>query len=206
VPFIISYWCGPPKSETTLSRYKEIAECGMNVAFMPIDGADEPTHRKILDLCQKVGIKAMLGIDLPPSENAPDFEKVLDAQIAKYSAHPALLSYFITDEPGVEKFAYLAAVNQYLLKKDPKHLPYINLLPNYAGGEWRHPAYEATVAKYIDVVKPALVSWDHYRQMFEGGDENFYWYNLEAVRRLCVKANLPYNQIIVSLKHMGYRE
>ena len=32
VPFIISYWVGPPKSETTLERYKEIAECGFNVA------------------------------------------------------------------------------------------------------------------------------------------------------------------------------
>lgn len=30
-PFIISYWCGPPKSETTLARYKEIANCGSGV-------------------------------------------------------------------------------------------------------------------------------------------------------------------------------
>jgi len=226
VPFIISYWCGPPKSETTLARYKEIAEAGFNVAMPAIDaswgdvvaGLGDAHNRKFLDLCKQVGIKGIIwaGVPLggpkktdwgpPAPAEIPAIHKALDALVAKYSSHPALLGYFITDEPGVEKFDRLAVVNQYLLKKDPKHLPYINLLPNYAGGEWKHPAYEATVARYIDVVKPALVSWDHYRQMFEGGDENFYWHNLEAIRRLCSKANLPYNQIIVSLKHMGYRE
>jgi hypothetical protein len=40
----------------------------------------------------------------------------------------------------------------------------------------------------------------------ERGDENWYWHNLEIQRRLCMKAGVPFNQIIVSLKHMGYRE
>ncbi|MCY2925761.1 MAG: hypothetical protein NT031_10025, partial [Planctomycetota bacterium] len=202
--FIISFWCAPTKAETTLARYKEIADCGMNLALTPC-GPDDPAAR--LDLCQKVGIKAVVGLDLPASKDDPDFTKKLDAQIAKYASHPALSSYFIDDEPGVPKFEYLAAVNQYLLKKDPKHLPYINLLPNYAGDPaWNGPAYEQSVAKYIDVVKPALVSWDHYRQMFEGGDESYYWRNLEIIRKLSLKAKTPMIQIIVSIKHMGYRE
>ena len=203
--FIISFWCAPPKSQTTLERYQEIADCGFNVSLTPCDEKDDPALR--LDLCRKVGIKAMVSIDLPASQNAPDFQKVLDAQIAKYSSHPALHGYFLDDEPGREKFARLAAINQYLLKKDPKHLPYINLLPNYAGHpDWNGPAYEQSVAQYIDIVKPALLSWDHYRQMFEGGDESGYWKNLEIMRKLSVKSKIPMIQIIVSLKHMGYRE
>jgi len=42
--------------------------------------------------------------------------------------------------------------------------------------------------------------------MFQGGDESFYWENLEIIRRQSLKARIPYNQIIVSMKHMGYRE
>jgi len=222
--FIISYWWGVPVAETTLERYQEIADCGFNVAFPACDiWGDEkmdgsPTNdlnnRKFLDMCQKVGIKGMIWAGMPVgdwSEPTPEevvkIQKSLDAKIAKFSSHSALSGYFVADEPGVERFARLAAINQYLLKKDPKHLPYINLLPNYAGHpDWNGPAYEKSVARYIDEVKPALLSWDHYRQMFEGGDESFYWKNLEIMRKLSLKARIPLFQIIVSIKHMGYRE
>jgi hypothetical protein len=42
--------------------------------------------------------------------------------------------------------------------------------------------------------------------MFEGGDESYYWKNLEIMRKLSLKAKTPMIQIIVSIKHMGYRE
>ena len=203
-PFIISYWCGPPKSETNLARYREIADCGMNVAFVPINGTDEPTNRKLLDLCKTVGIKALVAIKVPRSVKSPDFERTLDAEIVKYSSHPALLGYHLWDEPNSKSFALLGAINQYLLKKDPKHLPYINLLPNYASREQLgNNTYDRHVAQYIDTVKPALVSWDHYRQML--GDESYYWPNLEIVRFLCLKAKTPLIQIINTLPHFGYR-
>ncbi|MCY2925519.1 MAG: hypothetical protein NT031_08775, partial [Planctomycetota bacterium] len=67
--------------------------------------------------------------------------------------------------------------------------------------------YEDLVVNYLDTVKPALMSWDHYRQMFENnGDERTYWENLEIMRRQCLRVGIPFNQIIVSMKHMGYRE
>lgn len=110
VPFIISYWCGPPKSETTLERYKEIAECGFNVTFPAIDlskvwddtdvgPANDAHNLKVLDLCRQVGIKAMIfaGMPLgdwsaPTPEEVLKIQKSLDAKIAKFSSHPALCS------------------------------------------------------------------------------------------------------------------
>ena len=222
--FVISYWWGVPVAETTLERYKEIADCGFNVAFPACDiWGDEkmdgsPTNdlnnNDFLDMCQKVGIKGMIWAGMPvgdwsapTSEEVVKIQKSLDAKIAKFSSHPALSGYFVADEPGVERFARLAAINQHLLKQDRKHLPYINLLPNYAGNpEWNGPAYEKSVARYIDEVKPALLSWDHYRQVFEGGDESYYWKNLETMRKLSLKAKIPLIQIICSIRHMGYRE
>jgi len=222
VPFIISYWCGPPKAETTLARYKEIAECGFNVAqspnlWEPADVAQERFVRKFLNICQQAGLKALVwdghipqgdGWKAPKPEEIPQIEKALDGMIARYSSHPAFLGFILGDEAVVEGNQRLGLVNQYLLKKDPKHLPYFNLLPNYAHGFVHGPpgGYERMVVDFIENVKPALVSWDHYRQMFEGGDERYYWENLEIIRRLCLKAKIPYNQIIVSFRHMGYRE
>ena len=226
VPFIISYWVGPPKSETTLARYKEIAECGFNVAYpaennlwAKSDTEQEEHNRRYLDLCQQAGLKAFLwdgnvtacgGWDKAPKpEEIPQIEKTLDGMIARYSSHPAFLGFVLGDEANTpEGNKRLGLVNQYLLKKDPTHLPYFNLLPNYAHGFVHGPAggYERYVADYIRDAKPAFVSWDHYRQMFEGGDENYYWHNLELIRKHCLKAKIPYNQIIVSFRHMGYRE
>jgi hypothetical protein len=204
-PFIISYWCGPPKSETTLARYKEIANCGFNVAFPPCSDVDEETNLKILDLCNKVGIKALVHARLPKSTESPEFERTLNAQIAKYSSHPALLGYHLLDEPHARLFPLLGAINEYLLKKDPKHLPYINILPNYASpAQLGNNTYVQHVDQYIKTVKPALCSWDHYKQM--AGNENYYWRNLEIVRHYCLKSKTPLIQIINTLPHFDYRD
>jgi|GEM_PF-158875 len=218
--FIISYWCGPPKAETTVERYQEIKDCGFNVAHPAIDIYWEPStpanddhNRKYLDVCQKVGLKGLVWDGAIPKGNVwnkpaaseiPQIEKSLDGLIEKYASHPAFFGYVLGDEMGIEQHPRLGIVTQYLLKKDPQHLPYYNLLPNYAFKQ--NSEYEAMVSDYIETVKPALVSWDHYRQMFEGGDEKFYWHNLEIMRKLCLKKQIPFNQIIVSFKHMGYRE
>jgi hypothetical protein len=217
-PFIISYWCGPPKEETNLERIKEIAECGFTVAQAP-DLWEPPSEEqvkfnlKFLDLCQQAGIKAFIfdgnvwkdgdwGLTNPA--DIPKIEKNLDGMIANYSQHPALMGFVLGDEMGYGSHPRLALLTQYLLKNDPTHLPYYNNLPSYAAGNPR--SYEREVAAYLKTVKPALFSWDAYWQLSRGDDENYYWENLEMVRRQCLKAKTPFNQIIVSLKHMGYRE
>ncbi|MCY2931315.1 MAG: hypothetical protein NTV86_17870, partial [Planctomycetota bacterium] len=218
VPFIISYWCGPPKEATTFARMKEIADCGFNVAQGPNlwekpDAAQVVINKRFLNLCQQAGIKAFIWDgnvckgttwDKFSPEDIPGIEKDLDGMIANYSSHPALLGFVLGDEMLTPAHPRLGMVTQYLLKKDPKHVPYYNLLPLYAFKNATE--YENLVANYMETVKPALLSWDHYRQMFENGDERTYWENLEIMRRQCLKTGTPFNQIIVSLRHMGYRE
>ena len=209
--FIISYWCGPPAAETTLERYREIADCGFNVAMPPGERTvDRETNRKILDACKTVGLKALIYDNRMPirrkrvTANSPQFEKALDAIVADYSGHPALAGYYIGDEPPAGLFPALAKVNRYLLKKDPRHLPFINLYPNYAGPRRLGTgSYREHVSRFIATVKPKLVSWDHYLQM--AGDESLYFRNLETVREQCKKAKLPFIQIILSLPHRNYR-
>ncbi|MHC4502945.1 MAG: hypothetical protein ACYTFI_06550 [Planctomycetota bacterium] len=217
--FIISYWCGPPRKETTVARYREVADCGFNVAYAAIDHLWKPASkasdehiRKFLDVCRQTGLKALVWDGRipgdkwkpPKPEEVPQIKKTLDEMIARWSSHPAFLGFILGDEHLMDSHPRLGVVTQYLLKKDPKHLPYYNLLPNYAFKS--NSEYEGLVVDYITRVKPALVSWDHYRQMFESGDERYYWYNLDIMRRQCLKANVPFNQIICSIKHMGYRE
>lgn len=218
--FIISYWCGPPRSETTVERYREIRDCGFNVAFPAIDQLWTPPspesdahNQRYLEACREAGLAALVwdggipkgdGWPRPTDAEIPAIHRALDDLIAKYAGHPACLGYVLADEMGVGQHPRLAVVTKYLRQRDPRHLPYYNLLPNYAFKT--NAEYEAMVKDYVDTVDPALFSWDHYRQMFGDGDESFYWHNLEIVRRACLARRVPYNQIIVCLKHMGYRE
>jgi hypothetical protein len=216
--FIISFWFGPPKAETTLKRYQEIAECGFTVVLPPAYGeggrtTEVKTNKKILELCKKTGLKAFVEDSrlLAKQPKAADFARNLDAVLADYSAHPALAGYFLTDEPNAGQFPLLAAVNQYLRKKDPKHIPYINLMPIYASAEQLGSrTYEEHVSRFIKSVKPVLVSWDHYALL--GGDlvgnkeRPNYFENLEIVRKQTAKAGLPFVQIILSVPHLFYRD
>ena len=216
-PFIISYWCGPTKEQTNLERIKEIAECGFTVAqspnlWEPYDPQQEKFNLQFLDLCKEAGIKAFIydgriikgghWEKFQPTD-LPEIHKDLDAILTAYSKHPALMGMVLGDEMGADAHPRLGAVTQYLLKKDPSHLPYYNLLPNYANTP---KSYERLVADYLKVVNPALFSWDAYWQMHEDNEPRYYFDNLETVRRECLKTKTPFNQIIVSLAHMGYRE
>jgi len=209
--FIISYWGGPPAAETTLERYREIADCGFNVAMPPAEwNCDLQTNRKILDACKAVGLKALIQDNRMPIRNkrvtaqSPELEKALDAIVADYSQHPALAGYYVQDEPPAGLFPVLGKINRYLLRKDPRHLPYINLYPNYAGPRRLGVgSYQEHVSQFITTVKPRLVSWDHYMQMAD--DESLYFRNLDIVREQCKKANLPFIQVILSLPHRNYR-
>jgi hypothetical protein len=217
-PFIISYWCGPSQADTTLERVKEIAECGFTVAqapdlWEPPSEAQVQFNLKFLDYCQEAGIKAFIfdgnvwkdgDWSMTNSADIPKVEKNLDGMIANYSKHPALMGFVLGDEMGYPSHPRLKLLTQYLLKNDPTHLPYYNNLPSYAAGNPR--SYEREVTAFLKTVKPALFSWDAYWQLSRGDDENYYWENLEIARRQCLKAKTPFNQIIVSLKHMGYRE
>jgi hypothetical protein len=210
--FIISFWFGPPKAQTTLKRYQEIAECGFNLVLPPAYGTDVQTNKKILDLCKKTGMKALLedGRLLARQPNASDFARNLDVVVADYAAHPALAGYYLTDEPNAGQFPLLAAVNQYLRKKDPRRIPFVNLLPNYASPEQLGArTYEEHVSRFIKSVKPVLVSWDHYAlfgAQLGNKERPNYFENLEIVRRQAVKADVPFVQIILSVPHLVYRD
>jgi hypothetical protein len=206
--FLISFWCAPPGEETNLQRYREIAECGFNVVLPPCSAWSAELNRQILHLCQQTGLKAIVGDGrvMAKQPNDPDFARNLDAVIAEYAHHPSLAGYFLVDEPNASAFPLLGAVNRYLLQKDPKHLPYTNLFPNYANEQQLGTkSYDEHIARYIQEVQPALVSWDHYA-LLENGERDIYFENLEIVRKHCLQANLPFVQIVLTVPHGPYRD
>ena len=135
--FLISFWCGPPPGETTLARYREIAGAGFNAVLPPCGGPITPElNRRILELCAQTGLKAVVSDPrLEPGEPEPGSSELgaaLDGVVADYAKSPALLGYFLQDEPSAGQFSRLAALERGLRERDSKRLAYVNLFPSYA--------------------------------------------------------------------------
>jgi len=201
--FLISHWCGP--SEATKEKFTQAAGAGFNVILF---GGTVEQNKQALDLCKELKVKCMVIDNRVMAKRSRDrtFASNLDSVVADYGSHPALWGYFLTDEPNSSQFRQLGAVNQYLLKKDPKHIPYINLFPTYASKEQLgNPTYETHVDHYCRVVRPKLISYDHYALM-EKGERPDYFENMEIVRRQGIKHKTPFNYILLSLPHGPYRD
>jgi hypothetical protein len=194
---IVTYWAGPGypggSAQTDVSA-RQLAEGGWNLVWC---------RENELDAVQRQGLRGQLTDPLlsPASLEDPKKREALDAMVARVRRHPALYAYFITDEPAAGLFAGLGKLVAHLRALDPEHLAYINLFPTYATNEQLGnkgdvvTAYNEHLRQFIDQVKPALLSYDHY-QFAVGADNPDYFLNLELVRRAAMEAGLPFLNIV----------
>ncbi len=205
--FTISYWCGPPAGFLSRERFQEVEEAHFTLAFPPCGGLTVAQNRAMLDLCQQVGIRAVIAdarmvVSIGGSK---ENEEALDAIIKDYADHPALLGYHIVDEPGAGAFDGLAEVVAYLKRKDPTHPGYINLLPTYAtASALGTETYEEYVRRFAETVKPFVLSYDHYA-LTNAGDRADFFPNLETVRAVSLDTNIPFWNIVLVTQHFDYR-
>jgi hypothetical protein len=209
--FPIGMWCSPPEPYVTLDQYKRIAAAGFTVVSPPCEGSVTPAlNRKILDTARSAGLKAIISDPRLPLSMAAGraAEEAVKAVVNDYHKHPALLGYFLTDEPAADAFAGLADVVAAINRLDPDHLVYINLFPNYATtDQLKAGSYEQYLDQYMRTVKPAVLSYDHY-PFLTNGDRPEYFANLAAAQQAANAGQpaTPFWQIILSVQHGGYRK
>ncbi|MCR4414954.1 MAG: hypothetical protein NUV77_21255 [Thermoguttaceae bacterium] len=188
---IVTYWAGPAMSDAVA---QQMAQGGFNLVWC---------GEKDLDLVQRHGLRAQLqdGLLAPASLDDPAKRQKLDALIDRVRNHPAMYSYFIVDEPSAGAFPALGKLVAYLRQRDPAHLAYINLFPTYANNEQLGTkgdtitAYREHLRQYMEIVKPALVSYDHYQFTKEGDSPN-YFLNLAMIRQTAQQAKVPFLNIV----------
>ncbi len=131
----------------------------------------------------------------------PERKATMDAVIDAVKDHPALYSYRIVDEPSAVRFPEFARLVEYIRERDPAHLAHINLFPTYAsagalgtsGGLVE--AYREHLRQYVDIVKPDLISYDHYN-LRTNNDGNQYFTNLALVREAALYGGIPFINVI----------
>ena len=194
---IVSYWAGPgfPNGgDLTDAAAKQLAEGGWNLVW-----CREPE----LDVAQRHGLRGLLTSDLlsPAALDDPKQREALDALIGRVKKHPAFYAYHLVDEPPATAFPALGKLVAHLRERDPEHLAYINLLPIYASNKQlgtkgaKVAAYTEHLRQYVEVVRPSLLSYDHY-QFTKEGDAEDYFLNLALVRAKAVASGLPFLNIV----------
>ncbi|HTL54177.1 MAG TPA: hypothetical protein VL361_00805 [Candidatus Limnocylindrales bacterium] len=188
---IVTYWAGPALTDATA---QQMTAGGWNLVWCT---------ESELDVAARHGVRAQLheGLLTPTSLENSTQRSQLDVLIERVRHHPALYSYFITDEPNATNFPGLGKLVAYLREKDPAHLAYINLFPTYANnaqlgnsGE-KIPAYQAHLSDFVSIVRPCLISYDHY-QFTAKGDSPDYFLNLALIRQAALDSHVPFLNIV----------
>jgi hypothetical protein len=188
---ITTFWSPPPATDQNLAT---VAAEHYTLTWVPADG---------LDVAKKHGLRAMLqdGLLNPATLDNPEQKANLDALIDRVKNHPALYAYFLRDEPSAPDFPGLTRLVAYLRERDPAHLAYINLFPTYANNQQLGTtgdtvtAYREHLRQFVEIVKPALISYDHYH-FFKNRDGDEYFLNLGMIRKAALDAGLPFLNII----------
>ncbi|OHB68059.1 MAG: hypothetical protein A2V70_18860 [Planctomycetes bacterium RBG_13_63_9] len=188
---IVTYFAGPPMSDQVA---RQMAAAGFNVVWCGVDD---------LDVVHRHGLRGMVrdGLLSPTSLDTPEQRQTLDALIDRVRKHPGAYSYYIVDEPSASAFPALGKLVSYLRQRDPARMAYINLFPTYASNEQLGTkgdvitAYRQYLRQYVDVVKPALLSYDHY-QFMTAGDSSQYFLNLSMVREESHDSGVPWLNIV----------
>lgn len=199
--FPLMAWNGWGNNAAT---FKKIRECGLTVAgFVTPDG---------LDACHAAGLKAIVSeprltalnwAKLDPAEA----KKVATEVVDKHKAHPAVIGYYLRDEPDAGLFPGLAVAANVVKERHPGAWPYINLFPNYAEPwQMKTPNYEAYLDKFVEVCRPPVLSYDHYALLEGNGFSEAYYTNLEQMRRAAVKNDVPFWNIVQAEACLNFRE
>ncbi len=176
--FPVSYWVSPPAED---ARYAELAECGFTLAF----AGD-------LDLAWRHGMHSLVGASGLGGSDSPESNASIDAAVDRHAGKPGFLGFILADEPTAAEFPQLAYVNQRILARDPQAIPYVNLNPIYAPLKWLGTrTYQEYVEQFATVVKPKVISFDHYALLTDGVRPDYYD-NLEIVRRVSLGHGIPF--------------
>lgn len=198
---------GAQFGQTKEEGLKEMAECEFSIpAFI---GADS------METCKSIGFRYVL-LDLGMRG---DFLTITDEQadefvrdmVASTKDDPMVLGYYVTDEPGAKKFPGLAKIVAAIKKYAPGKLAYINLYPSYAStigadvdSQMQTYTYTEYLERYVQEVKPQFLSYDNYQVEYSEdmnieSRANVYWRDILEVRRVALKYDLPWWNIVSSL-------
>ena len=145
-----------------------------------------------------VGYRARFGLRYHPSPPADA------AAVAHLNADPAVWVYHAGDEPSEAAFPRIASQARLMRELGAVKPLWYNLLPTY--GFRSYEDYEHHIRAYLDTVKPAFITYDHY--CLSAGNKSYgrdFFANIEIVRRECQARDVDWGIILQLVAFGGMR-
>ncbi len=136
-----------------------------------------------------------------------DLDAYLKPVVEDYKEYFDIIkAWWLRDEPAASLFNALAAVRASLERLDPGRETMINLFPTYASNDQLGTnGYQEYLDKFIEIVEPSYMSYDHYHFRKSGNRKDFFE-NLEIFRETSIKNELDPMLIILLTEHLGYSD
>lgn len=192
--FPIMAWIGPPASQTTIEKYRELAQAGFTHTFSQFPSLE--LMSAALDIGRNVGVKLFVA--------CPELQADPEGVAKRFKSHPALAGYHLRDEPSARDFESLGKWARRVQSVDRMHGCYLNLFPTYAEpSQLGAPDYRSYVDLFLKQVPVPYLSWDHYPIV---GDNlrPTYFENFEICAAAARKRGLPIWAFILATAHTPY--
>jgi len=161
--FPIVGWAGPSGEMIRDEIMAGMAEAGFTVSHSSA-GDELDAVLRALDVAHGNGVRLLL--NHPVWHVGDEFildegrKQAIREVVQRVKDHPGLYGYALRDEPRFGLLETLAQVSRFIRTMDESHICYINHYPPIRG--FGAPTVEAFWQRYIELVKPQLLSYDHY--------------------------------------------
>lgn len=159
--FLVLAWIGPGGDQITPKTMGDLAAAGFNASLSELS-PDKMLGQ--LDIAGAAGVKIIMGypgMRVGQGEVTDAWKTRMRAVIEQVRRHPALLGYYIADEPKINLMADIAQAFAFFREHDPDHLCYCNhwtVNMGWAG----YRSYEEMWDRYGETCAPEFVSSDYY--------------------------------------------
>ena len=201
--FIISAWSAPAQ---TTEDYDEYYAANFNT----INRVN--TDLSQVDFVKNYGMDCFLNIyskipgdfaardNLVPDPIMDEDLSVLESVLNEFKDIDHIIGHHVVDEPNAKAFENLGKVVSYIRKRDPERVSFINLFPTYASNEQLGTSgYDEHVKQFMEIVKPEVLSYDHYNFFVTPPDGIDYFMNLEIIRKYALLYDVPFCIIIQAI-------
>ncbi len=202
--FTLFGWLSPPNAVADSSRIAELAEAGFNVMLPAYnDSGIAATNLARLDLAAAHGLACLIAderfLGLDPA--TPGGSALLDSIMAQYGDHPALLGWYLGDEP-LPPWNLLPPLHAALKARDATRIPYNNL-----HGRQRFASHDAWIAytqDFMASMQPQVLSNDQY-DFLATRDRLQFTENAQGSMEKAQEAGIPWWAVIYLIEHAPYR-
>jgi len=212
----IGFWNYVSIDKQDASAVHDWIDAGVTLTMGPDygDGPEEVSRMlDILDTCQEAGIRIILCDrrscwSALQARGEDGYRAGMEQALRQLGDHPAVFGFHVGDEPGTADFP--AACRAVRIQKEmaPHLVPFLNLLPWYAGVEDRvgRARWCDYLDDYVREAAPDLLCYDCYSQMNPGTQGwDMYFRNLREYQEAAERRGIPFWTTLLSVGHFNYR-